>query len=416
MLTGFGTEDSHHALHDFVWTPDGDLIFRESIFHHSQVETPYGPVRQQNSGWFRFTPRDAAADELRQYPSTNPWGVTFDDWGQHVASHPVFAAAFHALDPPYPQQHPAPDGPAGLLRRVRAGVRRLRRRSPTSCRAASSRCATSRRTASRFTSGSRRTFGYDEEYVGDLLFSTNLSFIPVDLQFGPRGDLYVCDWYNPVKGHMQYSLRDERRDRTLGPHLADHRQGQAAAGAAADRRRVDRRAARTAQAARVPLPLLGEARAARARSRRGEAGARRVGRAALTPTIRASASSDRSGLDVSHDRRGRTPTLLRELLGLRRPPRPRRGDAAASLLAPAPARRASTCCARRPTMPTASSAWRPSSPPATSARSEALDAVLDVLKHPRGGHLAYAIRCCARLAHAAAATGKATRSTASRGC
>src|SRR5205807_3412717 len=59
-------------------------------------------------------------------------------------------------------------------------------------------------------------FGYDEEYVSDLLFSTNLSFIPVDVKFGPRGDLYVCDWYNPVKGPAQYSLRDERRDRHSG--------------------------------------------------------------------------------------------------------------------------------------------------------------------------------------------------------
>ncbi len=59
-------------------------------------------------------------------------------------------------------------------------------------------------------------FGYDEEYVGDLIFSTNLSFIPVDVRFGPRGDLYICDWYNPVKGHAQYSLRDERRDRHSG--------------------------------------------------------------------------------------------------------------------------------------------------------------------------------------------------------
>ena len=57
LLSGFGTEDSHHALHDITWTPDGDLIFREAIFHHSQVETPYGPVRQHNSGWFRFQPR-----------------------------------------------------------------------------------------------------------------------------------------------------------------------------------------------------------------------------------------------------------------------------------------------------------------------------------------------------------------------
>ncbi|MGB0761495.1 MAG: DUF7133 domain-containing protein, partial [Rubripirellula sp.] len=59
-------------------------------------------------------------------------------------------------------------------------------------------------------------FGFDEEYVSDLIFSKNLSFIPVDIRFGPRGALYVCDWYNPVKGHAQYSLRDERRDRHSG--------------------------------------------------------------------------------------------------------------------------------------------------------------------------------------------------------
>ncbi|MEM7014750.1 MAG: HEAT repeat domain-containing protein, partial [Verrucomicrobiota bacterium] len=59
-------------------------------------------------------------------------------------------------------------------------------------------------------------FGYDEKYQSDIIFSTNLSFIPVDLRSGPRGAMYVCDWYNPVKGHAQYSLRDERRDRHSG--------------------------------------------------------------------------------------------------------------------------------------------------------------------------------------------------------
>ena len=71
LLSGFGTEDSHHSLHDFVWTPDGDLLFRESIFHHSQVETPYGPVRQQNSGWFRFEPDTHRLTSFGTYPSTN---------------------------------------------------------------------------------------------------------------------------------------------------------------------------------------------------------------------------------------------------------------------------------------------------------------------------------------------------------
>jgi len=106
LLTGFGCEDSHHALHDLVWTPGGDLLFRESIFHNSQVETPYGPIRAKNSAWFSFRPSTQRLVTFGNYPNTNPWGVTFDDWGHHVASHPIFASAFHSLNPPYPNQQP----------------------------------------------------------------------------------------------------------------------------------------------------------------------------------------------------------------------------------------------------------------------------------------------------------------------
>ena len=215
LLSGFGTEDSHHALHDFVWTPDGDLLFRESIFHHSQVETPYGPVRQQNSGWFRFQPRDHRLVSFGTYPSTNPWGVTFDDWGQHMASHPIFAAAFHALDPPYPDQHPAP---AGL--RAYSGTCGQEfvdfKTFPDELQGHFIKVRYKPTNRVEIHKWVEQEFGYDEEYVSDLIFSTNLSFIPVDIRFSPRGELFVCDWYNPVKGHAQYSLRDERRDRHSG--------------------------------------------------------------------------------------------------------------------------------------------------------------------------------------------------------
>jgi len=215
VSTGYGTEDSHHALHDFVWTPDGELLYRESIFHNSQVETPYGPVRAKNSAWFQFRPQTRKLVSFGNYPNTNPWGVTFDDWGFHVASHPIFASAFHATNPPYPEQHPRARGiPAysGVCghefvdfpmwpEEMQGGFVKARYK-PTN--------------RIEFHEWVEHDDHFTEEYVGDIIFSENLSFIPVDVRYGPRGAMYVCDWYNPIKGHAQYSLRDPRRDRKSG--------------------------------------------------------------------------------------------------------------------------------------------------------------------------------------------------------
>src|SRR6478609_719098 len=49
VLSGFGTEDTHHILHTFRWGPDGRLYMNQSIYIHSHIETPYG-VRRLNAG------------------------------------------------------------------------------------------------------------------------------------------------------------------------------------------------------------------------------------------------------------------------------------------------------------------------------------------------------------------------------
>lgn len=218
LLTGFGTEDSHHALHDFVWSPEGDLIFRESIFHHSQVETPYGPVRARESSFFRYTPSTGRLLAFGSYMSTNPWGITFDDWGFHVGSHPVFASAVHALNAPYPDIHipagnyfPAYSGTCGQEfltsshwpKELRDKKHFMRvRYKPTN--------------EVELHEWVEHDTHFEEKKVGIVFQSTNLSFIPVDIQQGPDGAMYIADWYNPVKGHMQYSLRDTRRDKKSG--------------------------------------------------------------------------------------------------------------------------------------------------------------------------------------------------------
>src|SRR5690606_379033 len=58
--------------------------------------------------------------------------------------------------------------------------------------------------------------GFEEEYLGDLIFSSDLSFVPTDVKVGPRGAMYLCDFYNPIVGQTTFSLRDKRRDASSG--------------------------------------------------------------------------------------------------------------------------------------------------------------------------------------------------------
>ena len=58
--------------------------------------------------------------------------------------------------------------------------------------------------------------GFAGTPVEPLLKSSDPNFRPVALQFGPDGALYVVDWFNPLVGHMQHSLRDPNRDHTHG--------------------------------------------------------------------------------------------------------------------------------------------------------------------------------------------------------
>src|SRR5262249_8727947 len=37
MLSGFGTEDTHHIIHALRWGPDGMLYFNQSIYIHSHI-------------------------------------------------------------------------------------------------------------------------------------------------------------------------------------------------------------------------------------------------------------------------------------------------------------------------------------------------------------------------------------------
>ena len=85
---------------------------------------------------------------------------------------------------------------------------------------------------------------------------------------------------------MQYSLRDERRDRHSGRIWRITAKGEAAQRAAADRRRLDSRAcSKLSSGPNIACGIWPSASCASGR-RRSEAGARRLGRGACPATIR----------------------------------------------------------------------------------------------------------------------------------
>jgi glucose/arabinose dehydrogenase/azurin len=220
ILHGFGTEDSHHAIHAFTWGPDGGLYMQEGIFHHSQVETPWGPVRLVDAGVFRYEPQTEKLSVFSAYPFYNPWGHVFDRWGQNFLADASDGSNYFAL--PISVRYDYPQKPP----RMEAFTSRVR---PTGgAEIVSSRHFPEDVQGNFLVSNVIGFHGIKSHRVSEdgsgftsieaepLLASSDINFRPIDLQFGPDGALYLVDWFNPLIGHMQYSLRDPRRDTTHG--------------------------------------------------------------------------------------------------------------------------------------------------------------------------------------------------------
>ncbi len=221
ILHGFDSADSHHSISTFTWGPGGALYFQEGTFHHSQVETPYGPERVKNAGIFRYEPLTEKLDIFVSYGFANPWGHTFDDWGQNFVADASGGANYYGTafsgDVIYPHKHGSMEQFLKKQWRPTAG-----------CEIVSSR---------NFPESAQGNFllnncigfqgvlqykmkedgsGFSADPVDPLLVSSDVSFRPVDIEFGPDGALYIVDWYNPLVGHMQHSLRDPKRDKHHG--------------------------------------------------------------------------------------------------------------------------------------------------------------------------------------------------------
>ena len=219
MLSGFGTEDTHHLIHTFRWTPEGMLSFNQSIYIHSHVETPFGVKRLMGGGVWEFRPETRKLDVFCK-GLTNSWGREFDRWGQSFLtdgagsgginfafpqavfiSSPGAKRIIDGLNPGQPKQAGLeiidephfPDDWQGTFITCDFRGNRINRFQLTE-------------------SGS----GYTSKQLPDVLASKHPGFRPIDVRTGPDGALYIADWYNPIIQHGEVDFRDPRRDHVHG--------------------------------------------------------------------------------------------------------------------------------------------------------------------------------------------------------
>ena len=221
LLSGFGTEDTHHIIHTFRWGPDCNLYFNQSIYIHSHIETPHGVKRLNAGGIWRFRPETSELDVFAR-GWVNAWGHAFDKWGQSFVTDGAGGEGINHAIPGGYYAHSQGPHTSRILRGLNPG-------SPKYCglEIVSGRhfpddwqgdCVTNdfrgHRVCRFKLSDDGSSFASREQV--EVIKSNHPAFRPIDVKMGPDGALYIADWYNPIIQHGEVDFRDPRRDKTHG--------------------------------------------------------------------------------------------------------------------------------------------------------------------------------------------------------
>ncbi len=220
VLSGFGTEDTHHNLHTLHWGPDGRLYMNQSVYTRTDTETSRGVVRLKAGGGFRYNPSTMRMQILFR-GLWNPWGHQFDAYGQSFLSDGAgfagIAYAFPgALFKPTPHARRVLDliSPGRYPKFCSAEI--IHGDSyPPAWQGSIVTCDFRANRVTRF-SLSEQDAGFVTKQEDDLLRTSTATFRPIDVKQGPDGALYIADWSNPIINHGEVDFRDERRDRWHG--------------------------------------------------------------------------------------------------------------------------------------------------------------------------------------------------------
>lgn len=219
-LRGFGTGDNHQNINSFLWGPGGELWMCQGLHNHSNVQTPWGVVRLEQAGIWRFSPRRMKLEGFygHEHEPQNPWGFVFTDWGEPLelaGNNSSIIYPVPGLVPNRRSERPPLIWPTGGGRKMSGGEIVGTAHFPPEWQGAL--------VVGGYINHAVWAMDLHDDGAGfrltdrePLLRSRSRSFRPVDVKFGPDGALYICDWFNPIIGHYQASFRHPDRDKARG--------------------------------------------------------------------------------------------------------------------------------------------------------------------------------------------------------
>jgi putative membrane-bound dehydrogenase-like protein len=227
VLDGWGGQDTHETLNNFIWGPDGWLYGTHGIFTNSNVGKPGATDSQRvriNAGIWRFHPKTESF-EIFAEGGSNQWGLDFDDNGRGYFAACVISHMWEAVQGArYTRQAGSHFNPFTYDDIKTVATFAYEKRAY---------CGAMVYLGGQFPDEYRNTFFFGDIHMnklrnekferngsgvknvrnGDFLASKDPWYRGISPQYGPDGSMYLIDWYDRVPCHQQREFTDRTNGR-----------------------------------------------------------------------------------------------------------------------------------------------------------------------------------------------------------
>ncbi|HEY2908809.1 MAG TPA: PVC-type heme-binding CxxCH protein, partial [Gemmataceae bacterium] len=244
LLDGWGYQDTHETLNSFIWGPDGWLYGCHGVFTHSRVGKPGTPDKDRvplNAGVWRYHPTKHVF-EVFAHGTSNPWGLDYNAEGEFFIEACVIPHMWHIIQGGrYQRQGGTHFNPYTFddIKTI-AKHRHYLGANPhggngksDSAGGGHAHCglmcyqggAWPKEYWGKLFMGNLhghrlnvdeikpKGSGYEADRNPDFLLSNDRWFMPISIQCGPDGNVYMSDWYDKQICHLP---QPEKWDRTNG--------------------------------------------------------------------------------------------------------------------------------------------------------------------------------------------------------